>query len=175
MYDLFHLDQTGNVVYQSHHNTRAVSAVEYKRDALNLTAKQLNAKVVEVCVYRNITKIASTTTNQETTMTTTLRRHEGFGPTYAWQVELKQDNQSSFLYFHTSTAALRAYPSATLEVRDDQDPSTVQRERLSDLVTSTIPEILLNVERAHLRGETLPADWYVRRLTELESEILAVL
>jgi hypothetical protein len=55
------------------------------------------------------------------------------------------------------------------------EPTTIHRELLTDLLTYTIPEILLNVERAALRGETLPADWYVRQLTDLEAEILAVL
>jgi hypothetical protein len=53
--------------------------------------------------------------------------------------------------------------------------TTKQRDALTDLITYTIPEILLNVERAYLRGETLPADWFVRTLTALENDILAVL
>lgn len=53
--------------------------------------------------------------------------------------------------------------------------TTAQRACLTDLLTYTIPEILLNVERAYLRGEVLPADWFVRQLTDLENEILAVL
>jgi len=46
--------------------------------------------------------------------TTYLRIHDGFGPQYAWQVELKTDNASSFMYFGTKHAALNAFPSAQL-------------------------------------------------------------
>lgn len=37
-----------------------------------------------------------------------------------------------------------------------------------------LAELLLNVERAYLRGESLSIDWMIRQLSEIESELAPV-
>lgn len=49
------------------------------------------------------------------------------------------------------------------------------KETVRYTAETLIPEILLNVERAALRGQTLSPDWFVRQLVDLEAELLAVL
>lgn len=34
-----------------------------------------------------------------------------------------------------------------------------------------VRELLLNIERAYLRGQTPPGEWYVRQLSEIESAL----
>lgn len=100
--------------------------------------------------------------------------------TYVVEVRNTNSGHISFMYFPTKKDALRTYPEAktapTEAFDEEKTPpdSNPWQDAINDLITYTIPELLLDIQRAVIRGHTISADWIEAKLVALDRDLCAI-